>query len=188
MKKYFLLLLISCFCFADMHAQVFKKKDFHISAGYGIGNVWKIYLKDAFSFPEYYSVRSTGPFCLLADYALFNKISVGIAAGYSETRGRASYNGFEFKERLNAFSLLARANFHPFHLKNFDPYAGVGIGYYHFRYINELDETAAHKVPGNLGYSLQLGGRYYFSPRFAVYAELGYIGGSLAQAGLTIKF
>lgn len=188
MKKYSVVLFLCGICFTESKAQAFKKNDLHISAGYGIGNIWRSYLKDAFSFPQYYSVRSTGPFCLLMDYAVMNKISVGIAAGYSVTRGRAEYNGFNFKERLNAFSFLVRANYHPFHIKNFDPYAGGGVGYYHFRYINELDNNAREKVPGNFGYSLQVGARYYVSSNLALYSELGYIGGSLTQLGLTFKF
>ncbi len=188
MKKVFAISILMVVFFNASTAQTFQKKDVHISIGYGIGNVWKMYLKDAFSFPQYYTVRSTGPFCVLVDYAFHKKISAGIAAGYSETRGSAEYNGFLFKERLNAFSILARANYHPFTIKNFDPYIGGGIGYYHFKYINELDSSATHKVPGNLGYSAQLGARYHITPKLAVYAELGYIGGSLAQTGLTIKF
>ncbi len=190
MKRYSVIVVIVFlfFCFIEADAQVFKKKDIHISVGYGIGNVWKMYLKDAFSYPLYYTVKSTGPFCLLLDYAFHKKISAGIAMGYSETRGSADYNGFKFKERLNAFSILARANYHAFKMKKLDPYIGGGIGYYHFKYINELNTSEPDKVPGNFGYSAQLGARYYFSSRLAAYGELGYIGGSLAQMGVTIKF
>jgi outer membrane protein W len=168
-------------------AQSFQKNAFHISAGYGIGNVWKKVLRDAFSFPVEYKVATNGPYCLLLDYALLKNASIGVALGYSETKGSGAYNGFEFRESLKTFSFLARANYHLVKFKKLDPYAGLGIGYYHFLYSNELNNNDRSKVPGNLGYSAQVGARYYFLPSVAAYMELGYIAGSVGQIGASIR-
>lgn len=168
-------------------AQAYQKNDINISAGYGIASIWKYYLRDLASYGIDYKVHTDGPVCFLADYAVFKNISIGLAAGQSETRGAGGINGFELKENLKSIFLLVRGNFHPFRFEKFDPFIGGGIGYYHFKYINELNSTKPSRVPGNLGLSAQLGGRYYFYKSISVFAEVGFIAGSLAEVGLCVR-
>lgn len=188
-----LALIVMCYgampvTLAQENRKAFNKREFTISAGYGIGNIWKKFLRDAISNPDQYKVSATGPFVLLVDYNLFKRINVGVAGGYSETYGSYSGSSQSFKETLSAFSLLARANWHFGNWERWDIYAGGGAGYYHFKYSNNRNIIKPNSVPGSFGYSLQIGGSWYFVPRWGVYAEIGYVGGSLAQAGLKRAF
>ena len=168
--------------------RAFEKGDFSVSLGYGIGNIWKGFLEDAISFPDNYTVSSSGPYVLILDYNIHRRINIGIATGYSETKGDYKGSGQSFSEKLTAFSALFRANWHFGKWEKFDLYAGGGAGYYHFNYSNNRNIIKPNSVPGSFGYSLQLGTSYYFSKHVGLYGEVGYVGGSLAQLGLKAKF
>ena len=105
-----LLALVSCVALSQEKDRAFKKGDFSVSIGYGIGNIWKGFLEDAISFPENYKVSSSGPVVLLFDYNIHKRINVGIATGYSETKGQYKGASQSFAEKLTAFSALLRAN------------------------------------------------------------------------------
>jgi len=188
----FFLILFSVLCFARiLYAQkepAFTKGNSLISAGIGIGNIWKTFLKDAFTYPpDTYKVTSKGTFTLVYEYGFINKLSGGIAIGYSEVVGKFNGFGEVFTETLTNFSILARANYHFGNFRRFDPYAGAGVGYYHFNYHVNKTGIVNSKVPGSLGYSAQLGIHYYFTSQMGAYAEAGYVGGSFGQIGFTYK-
>ena len=176
---------------AQNDAKAFEKGSSVISVGLGIGNVWKSFLEDFTSYPDNsYKVSNNGTFSLIYEYGFSKRISAGIALGYYEVEGKfnGAGTGFTFSETLTNFSILARANYHIGKSKKFDPYVGGGIGYFHFKYNNDRPEIINSKSPGAFGYSAQLGARYYFVPNFGVFAEVGYVGGSLFQLGATYKF
>lgn len=181
------LLLISSAAMSQQSSRAFEKGDFSVSLGYGIGNIWEKFLKDAISFPENYRVSSKGPFVLIIDYNIHKKINIGIATGYSETIGNFKGTNQSFEEKLTAFSALLRANWHFGNWKKTDLYAGGGAGYYHFNYSNNRNIIKPNSVPGSFGYSLQLGASYYVFPRVGLYGEIGYVGGSLGQIGLKAR-
>ena len=181
------LLIISFAAMSQEPRRAFEKGDFSVSLGYGIGNIWKKFLKDAISFPENYTVSSKGPFVMILDYNVHRRINVGIATGYSETIGSYKGNSQSFEEKLTAFSALLRANWHFGSWEKVDLYAGGGAGYYHFKYSNNRNIIKPNSVPGSFGYSLQLGASYYFVPRLGIYGEAGYVGGSLAQLGVKAR-
>jgi outer membrane protein W len=97
---------------------------------------------------------------------------------------------------------VVRGNYHFGSSPTFDPYVGIGIGYYNFTYTDkdvQTDNTTtpptvtttngstSFSIPGSIGYTFQLGAKYYFVPSFAAMAEVGYVGGSILQVGLTYK-
>jgi len=169
--------------------QAFAKGTSIITAGMGIGNIWKTFLEDAFNYPDNtYKVSSKGTYTLVYEYGFSKRISAGVALGYSEVTGQFEGFGEKFNETLTNFSVLARSNYHFGKSNKFDPYIGVGIGYYHFKYHNDKPGLINSKVPGSFGYSGQLGAHYYFIPSFGIFAEGGYVGGSFAQLGITCKF
>lgn len=188
-----LLLLLTAFqlIYATSNAQdkrAFDKGNSIISVGYGIGNIWKTFLEDAVSYPDdTYKVSNNGTYTLIYEYGVSKKVSVGLAIGFSEVEGNFIGFGEKFTEKLTNLSVLARANYHIGNFKNFDPYLGGGIGYYHFNYSNDRPGLVNSKVPGAFGYSAQLGLRYYFSSHWAAFGEAGYVGGSLVQLGATFK-
>ena len=193
--KYILGLVISLLLFninilsQDTDKQSYIKGGSVIMIGYGLGNIWKTFLNDAISssIPGItYKVTSTGPVTLVYEYGILRRISAGIALAYSKVKGRYSGYGDEFIDELTVFSALARANYHFGKSEKFDPYVGAGIGYVNSKYSNDQSATR-NKVPGTLGYSGQLGARYYFNTSLGVYAEIGYVGGSFGQLGITVK-
>lgn len=169
----------------------FEKGSSIISLGYGIGNEWKGFLEDFTDYPDNsYKVTNNGTYSLIYEYGVSNKISAGIALGYSQVEGNfnGAGTGFTFTEKLTNFSVLARANYHVGKFEKFDPYVGGGIGYFHFNYENDRPEITNSKSPGAFGYSIQLGLRYYLTSQLGAFAEVGYVGGSLVQLGASYKF
>lgn len=181
------LVLISSAAMSQESPRAFEKGDFSVSLGYGIGNIWEKFLKDAISFPQNYTVSSKGPVVLIVDYNIHRRINIGVAAGYSETIGSYKGTSQQFEEKLTAFSALFRANWHFGNWEKFDLYAGGGAGYYHFNYSNNRNIIKPNSVPGSFGYSLQLGASYYIFHHVGLYAEAGYVGGSLGQVGLKAR-
>lgn len=171
--------------------RAFEKGSSIISLGYGIGNEWKGFLEDFTDYPDNsYKVSNNGTYTLIYEYGFGDRISAGVALGYSQVEGNfdGAGTGFTFTEKLTNLSILARANYHLGKFKKFDPYVGGGIGYFHFNYENSKPEIIESKSPGAFGYSAQLGLRYYFIPQLAAFGEVGYVGGSLVQLGATFKF
>lgn len=165
-----------------------------VSVGYGLGNIWKslFSLNSMFS-DGAYKTTSTGPFALQYEYGATENISVGVQLGYSKVGG--NYTGTEpednYTESLTNIGAIVRGNYHFGQSSKFDPYIGVGVGYYNFKYEYKSQNSTSNdmfSVPGAFGYSAQLGAKYYFAPTFGAYAEIGYVGGSIAQVGLTVKF
>jgi len=194
MKSLYILLIIilNSLCSTAQQKFAFHKRTSVITLGYGVGNIWKQFLEEGISSPESYSVSSSGPIAFTYEYGFFNRISAGFIVGYSLLKGKFTSNQVPFEDRLTCFSLLARANYHFLPRKKLDLYAGGGLGYYNFKY-QAKDGTGApftlnNRIPGTFGYSVQVGIRYYFSNNIGAYAELGYLGGSLAQFGIAFSF
>ena len=167
---------------------VYEKGTSSLVVGQGIGNIWKTFMKQAINYPGIsYKVSSLGPLTLIYEYGFGKRISGGLALGYSRITGKYSGFGDEFTDRLTIFSALARANYHFGHSSRFDPYIGIGVGYVRSKYDNS-GSNSNRSVPGEFGYSGQLGAKYLFTPHFGVYAEAGYVGGSFVQAGLAVIF
>jgi outer membrane protein W len=154
-----------------------------ISLGYGIGNIWKT----LFSL-DGEAVSATGPFALTFEHGFTEKISAGLSVGYSKVTGTGGDdNGSGFTESLTNFAIVARGNYHFGESEKFDPYIGLGLGYYNFKYTNSDGDNSTFAVPGALAISAQLGAKYYFSPQIGAYAEVGYVAGSILQIGVTYK-
>ncbi|HCY89474.1 MAG TPA: hypothetical protein DHV17_04365 [Chitinophagaceae bacterium] len=170
----------------DQKKYAYQKADFMLMAGHGIGNIWKTYLKQVVNLPGItYDVRSAGPYSLAVEYAVSNRVSAGIHAGYSRITGKYEGYGDSFTDRLTIFSLLARANIHFLRHEKWDLYAGGGVGYVSSKYANT--DSDSRDKPGKFGYSGQLGARYLWSSHWGVYAEAGYVGGSFFQLGMTVR-
>lgn len=182
---YFLILLFPLFSKAQNKNKIstnFKSKVI-ISVGHGIGNIWKTYLNRIINLPGIrYKIRSYGPYNLIGEYRLNNRISAGVAIGYSEIDGIYSGYGDYFKDRLTIFSILVRANVHFNVRKRWDVYAGGGAGYVNSQYDNSGSQSG-RSAPPEFGYSGQIGGRFSINSRWGIYLEAGYVGGSFVQIG-----
>ncbi len=157
-----------------------------VALGYGFGNIWKSSFKAA---GVGGSFKGMGPFALTYEYGLTENISVGAVVSYSSLKNTLSNNNVQ---KLTQFGAVLRGNYHFGSSDKFDPYIGIGVGYYNFKYTskdaNGNDVTSFYSVPGAFGYQGQLGAKYYFMPSLAAFAEIGYVAGSFGQIGVNFKF
>ena len=108
---------------------------------------------------------------------------VGIGAGvdyYSYDYGSGAFGGSYTVIPISAF-----ANYH-FVLENnrrIDPYVGLGLGYY----LVSASGSGQTARAGAVFLALQLGGRYFMTPRLAAQAHAG-VGVGNISLGLAYKF
>jgi len=178
----FLLLILSGFA---VFAQQQNEKKFILSAGYGVGNFWTKFLKDALDLPDY-KVKALGPITFIGEYRLYKKITGGISLTYSDINGHINKNGFEYSDELIIYTGLIRVNYHPIITRKWDVYLGGGLGYVNSQYKSSLG-TGSSNVPGEFGYSAQVGAHYYLTKKAGFYGELGYVNGSFLQLGVCLQ-
>ena len=159
-----------------------KKNKQTIAIGHGIGNIWKSFLDKGVSI-ENYKIKSKGPINLQYDQEIFKNFSVGAIVSYSQIKGSYNNSGFVFSDQLTIFTALARVNYHFIKHKKLDPYLGGGVGYVYSKYQNNLN-TKSTNVPGELGFSGQVGINYFMFKNFGLFGEAGYVGGSFFQIGI----
>jgi outer membrane protein W len=195
-----IMLALSYSSFAQSTAYAEGQNTF--SLGYGVGNLFKFVFDAAGE-----STSSTGPFALTYEHGFTDKISGGISIGYSELTGvinnstDPSFTDIE-TDKLTSFDVALRGNYHFGESEKFDPYIGIGLVYYNFKAsttdvqtdntttpptVTTNSESATFTVPGSIGFTGQLGAKYYFSPNIGAYAEVGYVAGSILQIGVTYK-
>jgi opacity protein-like surface antigen len=162
-----------------------------INAGYGFGNIWKTLFKLSSGFSGN-TVSATGPVALGFEYGVAEKIGIGVQLGYGQVKS-TSTGTFTSNETLTSFQAFARGNYHFGSSAKFDPYIGVGMGYGNFKYKYSDNDPSSDpletiSIPSAFGFTAALGARYYVSQNIGVYAEIGYVTGSIAQVGLVAKF
>lgn len=188
----------------DGEGAAYSKGQSTVSLGYGFGNIWKKLFKITAAFSGgTQKVSATGPYSLTYEYGISEKISVGLALGYSQVKSVSTNTSPNYSdiytEKLTNISAVARGNYHFGSSAKFDPYVGLGLGYYNFKYTAEdvendngtITTTKGNNlfaIPGAFGFSAQLGAKYYFSSSVGAFAEVGYVAGSIAQVGITFKF
>jgi opacity protein-like surface antigen len=189
-RAFFLFILILFYWGDSIHAQGLDKKYFQnnrqtISFGHGIGNIWKSFLEKGVNIDNY-TIKTTGPINVQYDYEVFKNFSVGTIVSYSQIKGSYYNNGFSFSDQLAIFTALARVNYHFIKHKKLDPYVGGGCGYIYSKYQNNLN-TSSTNVPGEFGYSAQVGLNYFILNNIGLFGEFGYLGGSFVQLGLVLN-
>lgn len=90
---------------------------------------------------------------------------------------RASYH---FNELLSKAANL--------NMKNVDLYAGAGLAYQTISWSNTSPIGKSGNYDNRLRLLFHIGGRYYFTNKIAAYLELGDVGPSTMQVGVTFKF
>jgi len=194
MKKIFTALVITLIAisFTTLNAQnqAFKKGNLNLSLGYGIiptfinegGNV------------------NMPPISARLGYAVTNNFNLAGYVGYSATTSKPEIisDGILSETRNDLVILGLRGEFHTNRDEKFDFYGGFMFGYN----IPMVEETSSNdgskiirnpdepfKYPeaeNNFIYSGFVGASYFFKPKMAAYAEVGY-GISLVNLGLTFK-
>lgn len=181
MKNFFCLavvvLLAAAIVSPGANAQ-FNQKDMLISAGIGFGGY------------GYYGGSPSPPIFAAFEMGVAPKISVGGMIGYSSS----SEESFGVKASYTYIPIAVRGSYHFLEgQKNMDAYGGAGLGIAIASSSVESTNPLYNQY-GFGGYSaggsymfvdLHLGGRYFFSPKFAGMAELGYSALGYLRIGVT---
>jgi hypothetical protein len=174
MKKIILLLPFAS-ALLSMHAQEFEKGTNVASATVGFGSAILSYStasqSPALGFQFEHGTWTLGP----------GTVSLGGYVGLKSYKYSGKGSGYSFDEKWNYTIVGVRSAFHygGFNVPKLDVYAGVMLAYniLHFSYTDNVGSTpysASGNYGSTTGFSLYVGGRYYFTPQLAALAELGY--------------
>jgi len=132
------------------------------------------------------------------EYGFTDLVSGGVYAGYSHYGWRWTETTGEWDERYSYLSLGFRGTFHIWNFINNNLELGLGLeelDFYASLMIGAQVESHSNQTPSSKatvrktrGYAgATVGGKYYFSPRTAVFLEGGYGSSSFGILGLTFK-
>ena len=189
MKKNFILVAVMCLLVAvQVSAQesAFGKGDNVVSLGVGFGgNLYSGYGYGR-DFSQLPTFTLSYERCIIGN--LFNEqSSLGIGGLVGYTSAKYDYSS-SWGWTSTDIMVGARAAMHYTFVERFDTYAGIMAGYN----INTWKwrgsgYTTSSSGSSGLTYTAFVGGRYYLSDAFAIFAEVGY-GYSLLNAGLSLRF
>jgi hypothetical protein len=164
---------------ASAQDNAWHQKDMVLSAGLGIG------------LSGLYGTSSLPPIFVAFETGVAEKITLGGLVAYAGSSDDFGYGKWSY----NYIVIEARGAYHFLdHNPKIDAYGGVGLGY------NIVSSSVTWQTPGyeNLFggrysasasymlFDVFVGGRYYFSPKFAVQGELGY-GVGFVRIGVAYK-
>ncbi len=187
MTTVIILTSVSC-----LNAQAFEKGTNVLSAGVGLGS----------SLGSYSSSSQMPGLSVNFESGLWEAGSSGVISlgGYVGIKNyRHVYNNPDYKTtyKWNYRIIGLRSAYHYTGLNNekIDLYGGLMLSYnmisYKWKEVwpsdPEFNESHSTNLTGAAGITGYVGGRYYFSSKAAVYAELGY-GVSYLNAGVSLKF
>jgi hypothetical protein len=171
MKK--LLLLASFICLFAVSSQAqYQKGDFILSAGVGLG--------------YYYAGGTT--LQLNGEYFVMDKLSIGGYFGYTTW----NYGFFGDDYKYNFIDFGVRGSYHFSELfginnENLDIYGGAQLGYLVSSFSGPGGTTFNDVYGGGVRGGIHAGARYFFTPKFGAYGELG-VGFTPLALGVTFKF
>ncbi len=164
---------------ASAQDNAWHQKDMVLSAGVGIG------------LSGLYGTSSTPPIFAAFETGVAEKITLGGLVAYSGSSEDFGYG----KWKYTYIVIEARGAYHFLdHNPKIDAYGGIGLGYNIVSAsVSWSDPTFQNLYGGRYGasasymiFDIFAGGRYYFSPKFAVMAEVGY-GVGFFRAGVSYK-
>ncbi len=121
------------------------------------------------------------------EYGVTDKIGIGAALSYAQR----SYSIATLTDKYKISSLLigARGNYHFYMKEKIDVYGGVTLGFNvaSVKYPSTYPAILQTAKAGGVIWAGVVGGRYYFKPTLAVYAEAGY-GLGFLTVGVAKKF
>ncbi len=180
----------------------FEKGKSYVSVGYGyqilsIKSIYKVY--DNPLLYSGFSVSGMGPIRVNYEYAVSDKLGVGLNIGYtsasvkftdSYTDGSGNTQTYNYKYKYSKLTILPRLNWHLGESEKVDPYIGFGIGFKKVTYALETNDPNFQgiKLSGlPVGFDATFGCRFLFTPNIGAYVEVG-AGHGFLQGGLVAKF
>lgn len=183
MKK-FIILLVTLAAYTASDAQQFVKGTNMLSAGIGLGSSL-----GGFSYGSQSPALSIQYERGVWEIGGPGVISLGGYAG----RKSYKYSGSGYTEKWGYTIIGVRSAYHynGINSDKFDVYGGVMLSYnilnYKYKSSNGTNIGGNGNYGSAAGFTLYVGGRYFFSPNVGAFAELGY-GVSYLTLGLAFKF
>ena len=185
-SKALLLAILFAFGFLCSNAQEVKKGNTILNLGIGAGSGLGYGSGYKTTMP---AVSASLEFIVKDDlFSGKGAIGVGGYAGYSAGKSEYNYGGGTYGWKYSNLVIGARGNLHYSFLEKLDTYAGVMLGYW----ISSSSEYGTIQTGYDAGswggfiWSGFIGGRYFFSDKFAGMLELG-SGISYLNIGIALK-
>ena len=195
MKKLSLLLILCMLFFvtAQSQSENFAKGSSAINVGIGFGNTVYTGAYYTMGFPAISLSYEYGIVEIPMGSSLQGIISVGGIASFGGSKYDYSSGIYGYDVKTNYFVVAVRGNYHFIFHDQFDPYAGVVLGYSfgnstvtygsgYPSYMPQWDDDEGGFYGG--GYA---GARWFFNPSWAVFSEIGW-NVSIFTVGGTYKF
>ena len=184
-KIFTVAILASLFSFTFAQAQTFAVGDNVLGIGIGLGSSIGSfgYSGQTPSFNAHYERG-------VWDVGGPGVISLGGFLGFKGFSNTYHYNSTTYKQKWNYTIIGIRSAYHYTGLDNdkVDLYGGVMLSYDILHYSdNYTGSLSGDWGSSGVGFTIYAGARYYFSPNFAGFAELGY-GVSFLSLGVDYKF
>jgi opacity protein-like surface antigen len=185
-------LALSLFIGFTSGAQAFEKGKSTVSASIGYSAFSGGAFFKKFEKLEDFEYKRTPPLAFAYEYAITEKVGIGLNVGYSSTNVSwiNSDSLFNYQFTRNKLTVKARMNYHFIEHDKFDPYFGIALGYKSSSWDLKTNDNKFNEIPSiivPISMDIRLGARYFFIPQFGAYAEFG-IGHGLANIGLVGKF
>lgn len=189
MKKNLTLLFIGLSAMMATRAQQFQKGTNVVSAGIGLGS----------SILSYSGTSQTPAISLQYERGVWDVggpgvISLGGYAGFKGYKYSGKYGSYNFEQKWNYTVIGVRSAYHYNGLKadKVDLYGGVMLSYNILKYSYTDNSgqgvySGAGSYGSAAGFSIYIGGRYFFTDNLAAFMELGY-GVAYLNLGVALKF
>lgn len=197
MKKAILLLAAFALIYTSARSQgdVFGKGSSAINLGIGFGNTVYTGAYYSMGVPTISVSYEYGIVAIPMGSSLKGVVGVGGLVGWGMSKYKYSHGTWGYEYKSNYMLIAVRGNYHFIFHDKFDPYAGIILGYF----IAFGDGKVTYP-PGYPSYLPAYGGsdggfhggayagvRWFFTPAFAVFSELGW-NISIFTIGATFKF
>jgi hypothetical protein len=201
--KLLLISALSLFFTEKTSAQAFSQNSSYANIGYGIGNLTQSLFKVGEQNDYQYKYNGIGPLFFKYEYAIDDKMGVGVNIAYAKAQATYQYNNTYItnsnttllKETLDwtSYSVLLRFNLHFGDNEKVDPYWGIAAGYRDAIWSGSNNDpqnnydTGVLTTPINIGFETTFGCRFLFTDNIGAYIEVG-LAKAVLQFGLTAKF
>lgn len=173
MKKTFIYVVVALFATSFAVAQEFNVGTNVINAGIGLGG----------QFDTYGSPSQSPTFSASYEHGIWDIAGPGVISlgGYL---GHKTYkHGSQTKWNYTIIGVRGAYHFNGLNVDNLDVYGGAMLSYNILSF--ESSVVASDNYDSELGASIYVGGRWYFTEVFGAFAELGY---GVANVNLGVAF